>query len=165
MQCPPRPRAGVEGLEAERLALGGIDNLPHVDAEFVVEHLQLVDESDVHCAIGVLEDLAGLGHLQARDTDDLDDGATVHRAREGGARVIEPADDFGDGRGLKQGVPRVFPLRAVGEEIIRSALQACGFEDRPDRHPGRRRDKSCSPGRQAVRDAACLAIDRAVSSI
>jgi len=35
-----QPRAGVEGLVAERLALGGIDNLPHVDAEFVVEDLE-----------------------------------------------------------------------------------------------------------------------------
>ena len=64
-------RARVERLEAERLGLGRLDHLPDVDAHAVVEHLQLVDQGDVDRAVGVLQDLARLGHLGRGDRHDL----------------------------------------------------------------------------------------------
>ena len=63
---PAQPGPGIERLEAERLGLGRVDHFPDVDAHAVVEHLQLVDQGDVDGAVGVLQDLAGLGDLRRR---------------------------------------------------------------------------------------------------
>jgi hypothetical protein len=62
---PTEAWAGIEGLEPEWLGLGRLDHLPDVDAQLVVENLELVHEGDVDGAIRVLEDLAGLGNLHA----------------------------------------------------------------------------------------------------
>jgi len=67
---PADPGAGVEGLEAERLGRGGVDDLPDVDVEGVGELRELVDERDVDRAVGVLEQLRQLGG--AGRPDDVD---------------------------------------------------------------------------------------------
>ena len=45
---------------------GGFQHILGVDAHQVENLRQLVDESDVDVALAVLDDLGGLGHLDAR---------------------------------------------------------------------------------------------------
>ena len=61
--------AGIEGLEAERLGLGGVDDFKQVDAHAHAELFQLVDQCDVDAAIDVLEQLGHLRDGGRRDRD------------------------------------------------------------------------------------------------
>ena len=81
MQCPPRPGAGLERLEAERLRRGGLDDLPDVDPHPVAELRELVDERDVDRAVDVLEQLRQLGRLGRRDLVDGVDRRAVDARR------------------------------------------------------------------------------------
>src|SRR5262245_54786519 len=125
-------RARVERLEAEGFGLRRLNDFPHVDSDLVVEDLELVDEGDVHRAIGVLEDLAGLGDLHARRTDDIHNGMAVQRTGSLAALLVESANHLWNRRGLKMSVARVLALRAEREKVVRSALQPGRFEQRED---------------------------------
>ena len=70
-------RTGGEPHVAERLGGGGVDRLPHVDAEITGEHRQLVDQRDVHVPEGVLEQLGQLRFLGAAHGHRLLDDAVV----------------------------------------------------------------------------------------
>ena len=65
---PADARPGREAHVAERLRRRRVDRLPHVDAEIVGEHRQLVDQSDVDVPEGVLQQLRELGLLAVRET-------------------------------------------------------------------------------------------------
>ena len=54
--------AGIEGLEAEGLGFGRIDNLMYVDTHTHTELFELIDKCDVDAAIDVLEELGHLCH-------------------------------------------------------------------------------------------------------
>lgn len=62
MQCPPSPRSGIEGGEAERFGLGGFYHFPEVDIHTVAENCQLVNQADVDVAVGVFQDFCHLCH-------------------------------------------------------------------------------------------------------
>ena len=127
-----QPGAGIEGLEAERLGPGRLDHLPDVDPHAGVDHLQLVDQGDVDGAIGVLEDLAGLGDLGAGDGDDPDDHLAVQRRGELEAGRVEAADDLGDGGRRELGVARVLALGAEGQEEVDARPEPAGGQQRQD---------------------------------
>src|SRR5688572_12953082 len=125
-------RTRVERLKTERLRPGRLDDLPHVNAQLVIEDLQLVDQGDVDRPIRVFENLAGLSHLDAGNTNDLNDHVAVHRACQFGAFFIEAADHLGYRGRLELRIARILTLRAEGEKVVGAADQACRFEERPD---------------------------------
>ena len=45
---PAQARAWIKRHIAKRLGLGGLDNLPHIDAHLVVDNLELVHQGHVH---------------------------------------------------------------------------------------------------------------------
>ena len=51
----------IEGLEAEGLGLGSVDDLVDVDAHADAQLLQLIDEGNIDAAVDVFEEL---GHLR-----------------------------------------------------------------------------------------------------
>jgi hypothetical protein len=104
---PTQPGPRVERHEAERLAAGGVDDLPHVEPERPAHQRQLVDEADVDRPEGVLQQLDHLRRLGARHHHDLRRDAPVElgRTRRAGRRdAAEDARDAGDGEALVAGV-------------------------------------------------------------
>src|SRR5262245_18412322 len=59
-------RTRIERLEAERFRLGGLDDVPYIDAPPLEGDLQLVHQGDVDRAKDVLEDLRRLGNFRRR---------------------------------------------------------------------------------------------------
>src|SRR5512147_242202 len=53
-------KTGAEGLEVP-LGAGRLKYLARLKAELLEQHGELVDESDVHVALNVLDDFGGLG--------------------------------------------------------------------------------------------------------
>ena len=148
---PPRQVARVDGQAvtaharprrephvAERLGGGGVDGLPHVDAEIGGEHGQLVDEGDVHVPEGVLQQLgelslAGAGHRH-RVLDDRVVEALDCRQR----LLVHAGDDLGGVHERVLLVARVDPLGAVAEVEVVAGHEAGGvFQDRPEQLLGR----------------------------
>jgi hypothetical protein len=70
--------AGVEGLEAEGLGFGGVDDFVDVDAHLHAELLEFVDQGDVDAAVYVLEELGHLGYGGRADWDYLFENCSVH---------------------------------------------------------------------------------------
>ena len=85
---------GIKRLEAERLGLGRVDHLPDVDSHAVVEHLQLVDQRDVHGPVGVLEDFARLGDFEAGNRNHLHDRLAIEQLGQFQTRRVVTADHF-----------------------------------------------------------------------
>ena len=127
---PAQARTRIERREAKGLGRGGADDLPHVDAHAVEEHLELVDQGDVDAAVGVFEDLGGLGGLAGADRHDGVDGGGVGGDGGGQRVLVVPADDLGDGLGGIILAAGVFALGREGEVEILADLQAALFEYR-----------------------------------
>ena len=102
---PAQPRPGIKRLEAERLGLGRVDHFPDVDAHAVEEHLQLVDQRDVHGAVGVFEDLAGLGHLAVADGNHFGHGLAIKLHGQPRLRGSTPPTTLGMFPAVKFGLP------------------------------------------------------------
>ena len=137
MQWPPRPGPGIEGLEAEGLGLGSLDDLPDVDPHAIEDDLQLVDQGDVDGPIRVLEDLARLGRLTARHRDDARHGGGIETPGQQAAPLVEAADDLGDVRGRVVRVAGILALGAVGEEEVAAGDQSAGLQFGAEHVPGR----------------------------
>ena len=99
--------AGIEGLEAERLCLGRVDDFVDIDAHPHAELLELVDQRDVDAAVDVFKQLGHLGDRGAADLDDAaEDGAIEGRSQLRGCRAAA-ADDLGNvvpGDGVVAGI-------------------------------------------------------------
>jgi hypothetical protein len=111
-------QAGAERQEVP-LGAGGLQHLLGVDAEAVEDQRQLVDQRDVHVALGVLDDLGGLRHADARGLvraggDDL----PVQR--------IDPLGDLGGGAAgdLLDGGDAVFLVAGVDALGAVAAVEA-----------------------------------------
>src|SRR5262249_50108107 len=115
----PQTWAWIERLEAEGLGLGGVDDLPDVDAHAIVEDLQLVDEGDVDGSIGVLQDLTRLGDFGAGDRDHARHPLAIKNRGQFQAGRVQAANDFGDRR---RGVVRVARVLALGTEGQKEVL-------------------------------------------
>src|SRR5580658_7970812 len=120
--------AGVEGLEPERLAAGGGDDLPDIDAHSRQDDFHFVDQGDVHGAVYVFQKLGGLGDLGGGDGDHFVDGLLVEGDGDFAGDFVDSADEFGDG--LRVGVfsAGVFAFGGEGEEEVGAASQAARFE-------------------------------------
>ena len=88
--------AGIEGLEAEGLGFGGVDDFVDVDVHLHAELLELVDERDVDAAIDVFEELGHLGYGGRTDGDDAAEDAAVHGGSQLGGDRAASANYFGD---------------------------------------------------------------------
>ena len=126
--------AGIKGLEAEGLGLGGVDDFVNVDAHAHAELLQLVDQRDVDAAVDVLEQLGHLRDGRAADRNDAaEDGAVEARGKLGSSRAAA-ANDLGNvvtGNGLVAGV---FALRRKGD-VNPSVVASCERLSSPWRLP------------------------------
>ena len=124
-------KAGGE-LEEIPLRTGRLEHLEGVDADPVEDDAELVDQGDVDVALGVLDDLGGLGHLDARRTV----GAGLHHEVVGAgdhiqAFFIASADHLHDGLDGVHLVARIDALRAVAHlEVIAKRQTAPLFEHR-----------------------------------
>ncbi|GAA3611241.1 hypothetical protein GCM10022199_13880 [Marihabitans asiaticum] len=127
MQCPPTPGPWVEGLEAEGLGLGGVDDVPEVDVEVVAEAGNLVDQGDLDVAVGVLEQLGRLGLAGALGADDGVDEAAVEGGGVDAGRLVA-ADDLGGVVRSEPLVARVDPLGGEGEMEVGAGLQPARLE-------------------------------------
>jgi len=117
-------------MEPKGLGPGGVDDFPDVDPQPVEEHLQLIDHGDVHRAIGVLEDLARLGHLARAYGNDAHDRLLVEGRGQPPAERIDAADDLGDGAGGEARVAGVLALGAERQEEVASHLKPAPRQDR-----------------------------------
>src|SRR5213593_875923 len=89
-------RARVEGHEAEGLRLGGVDDLPDVDAERVRHERDLVHQPDVDAAERVLEELDHLSDAGRGHRDHPLDALGVERRRRLRARGRDAPHDLRD---------------------------------------------------------------------
>ena len=106
----PQAWTGIEGLEPERLGLGGLDDLKDIHPHPQAQHLQFIDQGDVHRPVDVLQQLAHFRRLGGRHLDHTVDhlGVECHPVRQAGGR--HAAHHLGDGVHLEGGVARVFPF-------------------------------------------------------
>ena len=112
--------AGIEGLEAEGLGLGGVDDFVDVDAHPHAQLLQLVDQRDIDAAVDVLEQLGHLGHRGAADGNDAAEDGAVHGRGQLRGRRAAAADDLGNivaGHGVVAGI---FALGRKGDVDCRA---------------------------------------------
>jgi len=100
-------QARAEGQEVP-LAAGGLQHGLGVDAHLVEDDGQLVDEGDVDVALGVLDDLGGLGHLDAFGLVGADDNDLA-------VELVDQLGHFGRGAGsdLLDGGDAVFLVARV----------------------------------------------------
>ena len=113
-------RTRVERLEAVWFGFGCVHNLPHADAHFVA---QLVDQTDVDVAVGVLQNLLHLGNCRAGNLIDLAlQHCAVHRCDDLGSILADGADDLWSIFGFINQVSRIDTLRREAQVEILSAL-------------------------------------------
>src|SRR5262249_2559973 len=115
---PAQPRPRIEGLEAERLRLGGFDHFPHVDAHGLENHLQLIHKCDVHGAISVFQDFASFRYAGAAYRDDAFNDRLIQRHGQFAADGVHTADDLRNVASRVDGVAGVFAFGAEGQEEI-----------------------------------------------
>src|SRR5580700_10266729 len=110
--------AGIERHEAEGLGGSGVDHFPDVDTHAKAEEFEFVDESDVHAAEDVFEELGHFGGAGSADGNDASDDLPVKRDRRAAAGRIDAADDFGNLRQAELLVAGIFALGRKREEEI-----------------------------------------------
>ncbi len=88
--------AGIEGLEAEGLGFGGVDDLVDVDAHPHAKLLELVDQGDIDAAIDVFEELGHLGDGGTADGDGAAEDGAVHGGGQFTGFGAASADDLGN---------------------------------------------------------------------
>src|SRR5439155_26892863 len=103
-------RAGVEGEKPEGLGGSGVDHLTGAYTQAAAHERELVRQGDVDVPEDVLVELGKLGHLRARDLDDLADDLAIEQDREPAAGRGDPADDLWDVADLEGRVAGVDPL-------------------------------------------------------
>ncbi len=124
MQCPPQPGPGSKRMNPNGFVAARVEHLPDVDSHAVVDHLELVDQGDVHRAEDVLQQLGGLGGAGVRHPHHAGHHLLVELLRQVAGDLVGAADQLGDVRRRKIGVARVLALRRVGEEEVLAAAEA-----------------------------------------
>jgi hypothetical protein len=123
-------RARVVGHEAEGLGGGRVDDLEQVDAHALADHLQLVDQADVHRAMDVLQQLGHLGHARGADRHDPVHGQGVKGLADGPAGRRHAADQLGDVARVELRVARILPLGREDQEQVLADREAAALDDR-----------------------------------
>ena len=124
-------RARIKRLETVRLRLGGLDDLPDVDAHAVADDGHFVCKADVDVAVGVFEQLLHFRHGGGRNfINAAGQNAAVKRRRDFRRVFADAADDLRRVLRLVLLVARIDALRREPEVEILAALQAARFEDR-----------------------------------
>ena len=124
-------QAGAEGQEVP-LGASSLQHFQRVDTQFVKNQAEFVHQGDVDIALGVFNDLRGLGHLDAAGLvgasgDDLG----VELVNGGGNLGGGAARDLLDGRQAVLFVTGVDALRAVAaEEVLVELEPAESFQHR-----------------------------------
>ena len=106
----PQARTGIKGLEPERFRTGGLDDLKDIHSHPQAQHLEFIDQGDVHRPVDVLQELAHLGRLGGGHRNHPVDHLGVERHPMGQTGGGHAAHHLGDGVHLKGGVARVFPF-------------------------------------------------------
>lgn len=119
-------QTGTEGQEIP-FGTGGFQHFEGVDAQALEDDGQLVHERDVQVALGVLDDLGGLGHLETGGAVDarLDHGA-VDLGQQVGRGLVGTGDDLLDGLQGVDLVAGVDAFRRVAHGEVRAVGEA-GF--------------------------------------
>ena len=162
--------AGIEGLEAEGLGFGGVDDFVDVDAHAHAELLELVDQGDVDAAVDVFEQLGHLGDGRAADRNHAAEDGAVQGGGQLGSRGAAAADDLGNvvaGDGVVAGI---FALRRedhVHAGLVRGARDFQALRDCRIRAAGRRplrwcRDRWCFQARSTGLHGCAGAMDSTV---
>ena len=86
----------IEGLKAEGLGFGSIDDFMDVDAHAHAELLELVDEGDVDAPIDVLEQLGHLGDRGSADRDYAAKDCAVVGGSKFGGSCATASDNLGN---------------------------------------------------------------------
>ena len=128
-----QPGAGIEGLEAEGLGFGRVDDLVDVDAHPHAELLQLVDQRDIDAAVDVFQQLGHLRHRGAADRHHAAEDGAVHGRGQLGGRRAAAAHDLGNV--VAGHACRCRGLRAPGEKATctpgssraRATFRPCGL--------------------------------------
>ena len=127
--------ADQAGLKLEKIPLGArrFKHLEGVDADAVKNDAELVDQGDVDVALGVLNDLGGLGHADAAgavcarlDHEIVGLGHNIQ------GRVVVRPDHLHNGLDGVDFVTRVDALGAVGDKKVDPHFQPTDFLQ--DRH-------------------------------
>ena len=109
------------------LGAGRFQHFGGVDAEPVEDQRELVDQRDVDVALGVLDHLGGLGHLEARGLVRAGgDDAAVQRIDEVGGLGRRAGGHLGDVGQAALAVAGIDALGAVADEEIVVEAQAGG---------------------------------------
>src|SRR5579875_905286 len=120
----PYAGAGLEAHEPKRFGSRRVERSPDVDAEVGCEDRKFVDQSDVHVAEGVLDELRKLRFSRA--------GHRHSRLYQGAVEVLDclqrsfpdAGDDFRGVREAKAAVAWVDSFGAVPEVVVLASAQA-----------------------------------------
>jgi hypothetical protein len=107
----PEARARVERHETKRLRRCGANDFPHIDAHFGKDHLEFVDQGDVHRTKDVFGELGGFGDPTAWNGNYLLHDPLVEFFRSGQAIRGQPANDLWHFGELAVRIAWIFPLR------------------------------------------------------
>src|SRR5664280_2850167 len=109
------PDSGTRGEShvAKWLRRSCVDGRPHVDAQVVREHSQLVDEGDVDMPKGVLQQLGELGLFTGRHRHSRLDDRVVEGLDSFERRRVDAGHNFGCVTKVPGRVSWIDPLRAV----------------------------------------------------
>ena len=116
---------GIECLEAVRLGFGGVHHFPDVNAHFIAQNGQLIDQADVDVSIGVLQDLLHLCHSGRRYGGHVPiQNGVVHHGDHLRGVSTDGTHNLGGVAGLIDEVARIHPLRGEAQVKVLPALEA-----------------------------------------
>ena len=123
-------RAGIECHVAEWFGFGGVNDLPYVYAHRRINHLEFVDQGDVHTAKNILEQLGCLGCATRGQGHNTPDRLPIERHRLFPAGGGISSHHLGDHGHLAVGIAGIFAFRRKRQVKILSRLQTRpGLED------------------------------------
>src|SRR5262249_44288756 len=127
---PAKAGSRVERLESKGFGACGLNHFPYVYPHSIKKHFEFVDEGNIDGPVGVLENLAGLGHFRAGSANDLDHDFAVKSSGKFQAVLVEAADDLGNvGSGILR-VAGILTLGAERQKEIDANLESAFFENR-----------------------------------
>ena len=123
--------AGIEGHIPKRLGGRRLDHLPDVDSHRGVDHLEFVDERDIHRPKDIFHELGRFGGAAARHWYDLADDPAIDLCSTLPTGIGQASEHLGDFPERAARIARVFPFRRVRKVEVTAGLQpAATLENR-----------------------------------